>query len=893
MIYRLTALLLFFAVQLNAQRFINRTSEDPMTFTGMQLQYDLWKKDKDLSKEHYWKYFKRWEMDMQMHTNASGERTDVSEYINAAVEVAKEKNQQSGARMASGAWYPVGPNVVPNNLTGYMQNGIGRINCIAFHPTNSSTYFVGVAQGGVWKTTNNGASWIPLTDNLPITRISDIAIDPNDPDNTMYISVCDFEYIGFGLYLNGRKRNTHYGLGVYKTTDGGITWQPTGLSFQLTDGDASLIRRVIVDPTNSNTILACGVSGMYRSTDAGANWTLMNNSLFWDMEQDPINPDIVFAASGWVANSNDGAAGIYKSVDFGLTWTQLTTGIPATGQVQRIKLAIAPSDPNYVYAVAVDIQSGLYGIYKTIDAGTNWTFINPGTNFLEWDEGSNSGGQGTYDLGFMVNPTNRNILYTGGVNVWGSADGGNTWNPASHWTLYYGPTLHGDIHFIERQPLTGNIFVCSDGGIYRTTGITTQTWNAANNNIPWPTQWTDISYGMQITSFYRLSSSKNSAGRLMAGAQDNGSFYFDNNAWSTIFGGDGMDNYLDPVDNDMIIGASQYGYFSLSYDDGFTDSGTNPNVNGESGEWTTPIIADYNNYGTMYAGFENVTKSTDGGQNWTAISNFPFAGNPQEICALAVSNTNANVLYAAKRVRYEYNLDGLLYKTTNGGGTWTNVTAGLPDSLYFTSVEISETDANTVYVTCAGFSTGNKVFRTVNGGASWQNISYNLPNIPVNCVKYIPGNGTVMLATDLGVYVFDPVGNSWNNTSIGLPNVIVSDIEFNIPLNKIYISTFGRGIWATDLDVFTSTINHPVNNSLALELYPSPNNGTFTITVPEEKSATEELSLNVIDITGRIVHSEKLNGKSSYAITLNLPSGMYFAHVRGTSLYGVKSFVVE
>lgn len=879
---------------LHAQQFIKRQNSDPLRFTEIQKQFDEWAKGRDLSREHHWKYFKRWEMDMQMHTDAQGERTDASPYIQAAANVAAEKAQAANSRMASAAWYPAGPNVVPGNLTGYMQNGIGRINCIAFHPTNSNTYFVGVAQGGVWKTTNNGVSWTPLTDNLPILRISDIAIDPNDPDNTMYISVCDFEYIGFGLYLNGRKRNTHYGLGVYKTTDGGATWQATGLSFLLTDGDASLIRKIIIDPSNSNNLLACGVSGMYRSTNAGANWTQVNNALFWDMAADPVNANTIYAASGWVANSNDGAAGIYKSTDFGQTWTQLNTGIPATGQVQRIKLAIAPSDPNYIYAIAVDVMSGLYGIYKSTNAGTSWSFINNGVNFLEWDDGSNSGGQGTYDIGLMVHPTNRNIVYCGGVNVWGTSDGGNTWEPASHWTLFYGPTLHGDIHFIERQPSTGNIFVCSDGGIYRTPAITTQSWADANNNIPWPTVWTDIGYGMQVTSFYRVSSSRNSAGRIMAGAQDNASIYFDNNTWNTIIGGDGMDNYLDPVDNDALIGSSQYGNFAYSPDDGASSWGINPNVNGEAAEWTSPIVADYNNYGTLYAGFENVCKSTDGGQSWSVISNFPFAGNAQEISALAVSNSNPQVLYAAKRVRYEFNLDGLMYKTTNGGTTWTNVTAGLPDSLYFTSVEISESDANTVYVTCAGFSTGNKVFRTTDGGSTWQNISYNLPNIPVNCVKYIPGASTVMIAADLGVYVLDAANNTWTLNSTGLPNVIVTDIEFNVTLNKIYVSTFGRGIWATDLDVFTSSLNQPTNNvSSALSLYPSPNEGSFTIGVPAEKAATETILLEVIDITGKVVHTETLSGRSEYAIRLDVPAGMYFAHLRGNTISGVRSFIVK
>jgi photosystem II stability/assembly factor-like uncharacterized protein len=401
-----------------------------------------------------------------MHTNAQGEMGDPTEYIDAAIEVANQKNAAGSQQVAASAWYPVGPNAVPGNLTGYMQNGIGRINCITFHPTNASTYYVGVAQGGLWKTTNNGASWTPLTDNLPITRISDIALDPADPNNTIYISVCDFEYIGFGLYLNGRKRNTHYGLGVYKSTDGGLTWNPTGLTFQLTQGEASLIRKIIIDPANSNNILACGVTGMYRSTDAGATWTNVNTGLFWDMVQSPSTPNTIFAATGWVMNSNDGSAGILKSTDFGATWTTLPTGIPATGLVQRVKLGMSAANPLYIYALTVDTQSGLYGIYKSVNGGTSWTFINPGLNILEAGDGTNGGGQGTYDLGFLVSPSNANVLFTGGVNLWGSSDGGVTFNPASHWTLYYGPTLHGDIHFIASHPITGNIFVCSDGGVF-------------------------------------------------------------------------------------------------------------------------------------------------------------------------------------------------------------------------------------------------------------------------------------------------------------------------------------------------------------------------------------------------------------------------------------------
>lgn len=875
----------------HAQPFLTRTPGTAHTFKQMQLDFDTWKKSVDISKQKHWKYFKRWEADMQLHTDATGTPGDPALYIEAVTQAAAQKPLEKGTAFNTTAWLPVGPNVLPGNLTGYMENGIGRMNCIAFHPTDPATYFVGVAQGGVWKTTNNGISWIPLTDNLPITRVSDIAIDPVNP-NTMYIALCDFEYIGVGLNLNGRKRNTHYGLGVYKTTDGGNTWQPTGLTFQLTNGDASLIRKTIIHPTNTNKLVACGANGVYRSNDAGATWNHVLDSLSWDMLQDPVNPNTLYLATGWVANANDGYAAIYKSTDFGDTWDMLNTGITGTGVVQRVKLAMAPNDPNYIYALTVNIDQGLYGIYKTTDAGANWSYIPPALNVLEYDQGFNTGGQGNYDLGFHVNATNRDIVYVGGVNLWVSADGANTFNPATHWTTGYGPTIHADIHFIEQQPSTGNFFVCNDGGLYRTTNVISQTWDDANNGNPWPTQWTNLCNGLQISSFYRLSSSRNPSGRLVAGAQDNATFYYDNGVWNTIFGGDGMDNYLDPSNDDVIIGSSQYGSFSYSDDDGNNSFGIDANPNFEVAEWTSPIVADYNQPGTLYAGFANVSKTTDGGFTWSVISNFPATGiSMNEISALAVAHNNSDVIYAAKRVRYEFSVPGSVYVTSNGGNSWTDITAGLPDSLYYTSMDVSQTDANTVYLSMAQFSAGNKVFKTTNAGVTWQNISYNLPNLPVNCVKTCPGTNVLIAATDVGMYMLNTVTNTWVNISTGLPNVILQDIEFNVALNKAYVCTFGRGIWETDLSTISGV--PLVNGSqLNIDLYPTLSHGTFTIKIPSG-NYKEPFQLSVIDITGRQVHLAELKGHTLYPQNIKLNAGRYFAKLTGNNLSGVKSFVVE
>ena len=881
--------LLFCSQIIFAQTFYKNKTNRALTFNELKSQFNEFKNNNDLTKQKHWKNYKRWEQEMELHTNTKGEPAGFDDYINATIDMANYKQQQFQSN-SSAAWAPFGPNVLPNNQTGYMENGIGRINCIAFHPTDANTFFVGVAQGGVWKTTNNGVSWTPLTDNLPITRISDISINPTNP-NEMYISVCDFEYIGVSLHLNGRKRNTHYGLGVYKTLDGGLTWAPTGLTYNLTNGDASLIRKVIINPTNTNEVLACGVSGMYKSLNAGSTWTKKLDSLFWDMHQDPVNPNIIYASTGWVLTSNIGNAGVYKSTDFGNTWTMLNTGMPLTGDIQRVKIAIAPSNPNFIYALCVDLVGGLYGIYKSIDAGLNWSFIPPTNNILEGGNGGSSGGQGNYDLGLLVDAGEANTVYVGGVNMWASYDAANSFYPISHWTTQYGATLHGDIHYIAQNPVNGNFFVCSDGGVYQTSLMIGDDFSNAIN-VGWPTVWTKMNDNIQISSFYRLSSSKTTTEQLIAGAQDNASMYYNAGNWFTIFGGDGMDNCLFPISNTRVFGSSQYGNFYNSTTNGIGYSGVTSNVNSEQAEWVTPVVADFNNSGTMYIGYENIVKSANYGSTWTPLATIvsnTVTGQSSEISALAVSNSNSQVIYAARRVRYENGVNGIVFKTTNGGGSFTNVTNNLPDSLYYTGIEISESNENIVYVSMAGFTAADKVYTTSDGGTTWQNITYNLPNLPVNCIKQIPGTNDLMVATDVGVYSLSAGSTTWVNNSFGLPNVIVSDIEFNQALNKVYVSTFGRGIWETTINSIVTGVKNSKETIYNYQLYPTVNTGTFTL---EFENDTHEKTIEVIDVMGKIMYTQKANTRK-IELKLNLSSGTYFVRTTSNHLLGVKKIIVE
>lgn len=873
----------------NAQSFLSNTQNRALSFKELQLQFEAYKKANDLKTTKGWKSFKRYEYEMQLHTNGRGEPDGFEDYINAALE---RTQFQAAKGAATGVWAPYGTSSVPTNSLGYAPNGIGRINCVAFHPTDTNTYYVGVAQGGLWKTTNGGISYTPLTDNLPITRISDIAIDPSNP-NTLYISVCDFEYVGFGIYYTGRKRHTHFGVGVYKSTDAGLTWNATGLTFQLTQGEASLIRKIIVHPSNPSQVLACGVSGMYRSTNGGVNWNKTSDSLFWDMAITPGNPNIIYAATGWVMNASIGSAGVWKSSDFGQTWSLLNTGIAPRNSAQRVRLGIAPTNTNYIYAITCDTQGGLEGLYLSTNAGVTWTQQPFTDNILEYGQGQGSGGQGTYDLAFCVSDTSENVIYTGGINVWGSITAGATYSPVTHWTYSYGNnTIHADVHSIDKQPGTKNYFVCTDGGLYKTRNIVLHDWNGG-----WPTQWQDMSNGMQITSFYRISSSRNAAGRIVGGAQDNSSFYAKNNNWATIFGGDGMDNYLSSTNNQEILGSSQYGNFYYSNDDGQTGTTVGSNPNFEASEWVTPVVGDPANTSIVYVGNENVVKSTDGGQTWTALasifSNTTTQSNT-EISALAVSPINPNIIYAARRVRYELNMPGVVISSTNGGISFKNITGNLPDSLYYTGIEASPFNASEVVVCMAGFANTCKVFKSVTGGTTWTNISYNLPNVPINCIKYVPGSGQLVVAGDMGIYYLNKNSNTWIPYSNGMPNVICSDIEFNTVLNKIYVSTFGRGIWESSLSALKLLqpnvgVNETQTTKSSVVVFPNPSKGNFKISGVENLLGSK---VDVLDVLGRCVYTSSLK-ENNQELQLHVMPGAYYLRIENEKEIVVQKLQID
>jgi hypothetical protein len=519
---------------------------------------------------------------------------------------------------------------------------------------------------------------------------------------------------------------------------------------------------------------------------------------------------------------------------------------------------------------------------------------------LEWYDGSSGGGQGWYDLALLVSPTDRNTVYTGGINMWGSTDGGVTFDAVSYWRGDYGPSLNADQHQIAYNPLNVKYYVCDDGGLYSTSQILIGSWTDAQNTsgYNWPTIWEKKSSGMQVTSFYRCSTSPAADGNLIAGAQDNGTYFYNGTIWQNVIGGDGMECILHPTNPQVFYGSSQYGSLAMSYDGGATTNYLSSPL--EYGEWTTPFVMHPDSSDILFAAYGNIFKSVDAGNSWYPISAMPVngtLGQPNISSALAIAPSNPNCLYVAKRYYYSYGEPSALWVTTDQGTNWVNRTLGLPDSLYLTSIEIDGDDPATAWVTVGGFVPGVKLFKTTDYGANWTNVSRNLPNLQCNTVVQDVSHprNPIYVGLDVGVYYGNDTSSTYELYATDLPNVVISDLEFDVSNAQIVAATFGRGLWGVSLkDDVVSSIHSGNAQALAMTVVPNPNAGEFQIQL--EGTSTETMQVQLIDIMGRVIHEGAVapfEVGCAVPVLQSLAPGYYFARVLGSDVRLTVKFLVK
>ncbi|MGZ4036906.1 MAG: WD40/YVTN/BNR-like repeat-containing protein, partial [Bacteroidia bacterium] len=558
----LPILLVLCAFNSKAQmKYLEMSNDSNANFYDIKREFENYWKDRPYTRGSGYNVFKRWAAYMEPRVYPSGSLKGVGRSRayeeRRKQEEAMAQNKLIGNTAAptstTASWVALGPFGSANNT------GAGRLQCVRFMPGLPTTIFVGAAAGGLWKSTDNGATWTTNTDQLASLGVADITIDPTNT-NIMYLATGDLDGSGSGFSFGDTKST-----GVLKSTDGGATWNTTGLSW--TTSQQRFISKLLLNPQNTGEVFAFTSVGIYRTRDAAATWTLVTNGNFKDAEYKPGDTTTIYAANGAV---------LMHSTNGGQSFTGTT--FPSAG-LNRIAIAVTPADPNYVYVLGSKTSNSCFGgLWRSTNSATSFSLMSSTPNVLDGTAtgSSTSAGQGWYDLAIGASPANKDEITVGGVNTWKSVNGGANWTLNTCWNNAVcgsGPSYsHADQHDIVYLNGTTN-YLCNDGGLSRTTNS--------------GTSYTTINGTMNISEPYFLGLSASNPNLIVAGLQDNGTVLWNGSTWNRIYSGDGMDCFIDWSNNNVIIAAYVNGAFAKSTNGGASFSNIVTGLTG-TGNWVAP-----------------------------------------------------------------------------------------------------------------------------------------------------------------------------------------------------------------------------------------------------------------------------------------------------------------
>jgi photosystem II stability/assembly factor-like uncharacterized protein len=680
----------------------------------------------------------------------------------------------------------------------------GRIDDFAVVETNPTTWYVGVATGGVWKTTNNGTTFDPIFDDQSNTSIGDICIASSDPN---------IIWVGTGEPNN--RQSSSWGDGVYRSLDGGKSWQNMGLR------DSKHIARIVIDPRDPNIVYVAALGhlwgankerGVYKTTDGGKTWSpslfINEDTGATDIAMDPQSSSTLYAAVyqrrrvPWGFNGGGQGSGLYKTIDGGATWKKLTKGLPTEGPTGRIGIDIYRSNPSVVYAV---IENAKGGTFRSDDRGETWVKM------------SDTNHRPMYYSQIRIDPNNDQRLWMCGAPMLISDDGGKTFTQ----TLV--TRIHGDYHGLWIDPANSNhVLAGSDGGIHQSYDRG-RTWDHLNT-IP-------------LGQFYEISLDNQKPYMVYGGLQDNGSWAgpsgtlnvdgISNDEWFRTGGGDGFYSVVDPTDSNIIYVESQNG--SVSRLELKTSERRLIRPQSPKGEpeyrfdWNSPIVISSFNHSTIYFGGNRVFRSTNRGDTWTRSNELtnnedrdkkPIMGalpdkttlsrhDGQEtfgqVVTLAESPIKEGLLYAGTD-------DGNLQVSRDSGATWKNITSrvpGLPKNAYVSRVVPSRYGEGTLYATFDNHRSDDYntyVFVSTDYGESWKSLKSDLPaGTTCRVIREHPRNQNLLfLGTEFGAFVSFDRGARWTRLKGNLPMVRVDDIQIHPRDNDLVLGTHGRSVWILD-----------------------------------------------------------------------------------------------
>jgi hypothetical protein len=775
-------------------------------------------------------------------------------------------------QLVLGTWTPLGPGNIG-----------GRTRRILIHPTSPNIMYTAGVAGGVWRTTNSGATWTPLADLIANIAVNSLAMDPSNP-NVLYAGT------GEGYFnIDGVR-----GAGIFKTTDGGANWSQLLSTNTL---DFQYVNDLVVSPVNSNRVYAGTRTGVWRSTDGGANWTrVLNPSIQGGCLDLAIrtdqSTDYLFAACGTFVQAT-----IYRNTDAAGsgTWTAVLT----ESQMGRTTLAIAPSNQNIIYALASSnaggqFEDGLHAVFRSTSSGDpgSWTAQVRNTDSTQLNTvllsntvfafGANCGlgsnqfyNQGWYDNVIAVDPADPNRVWAGGIDLFRSDDGGQNWGIASYW--WAGDTnpayVHADNHTIVFHPqyngtTNRTMFVAGDGGIFRTddarapiatgnsaacnTGNTGMQWKSLNNN-----------YG--VTQFYHGLPYPNGT-TYFGGTQDNGTLRGTDsggvNAWVEIHGGDGGYVAIDPTNTQILYAGNTGLSIRKSTDGGASFAPATNGITNAGFLFISPFIMDPTSAQRLWTGGSALWRTSDAATSWTQASTNLAGGS---VSAIAVAPSNANHVLAGTSSGFIHRTDiGL---TSNSGTAWP---AAQPRTGYVSWVAFDPNNASIAYATYSSFG-GTHVWRSTDGGASWTGIdgsgASGIPDIPVHSIVVDPNDSArLYLGTDLGVFTSTDSGATWAVENTGFANVVVESLALNTVggATSLYAFTHGRGAWR--VTVSTSNCAFTLNSTSQSFI---ASGGTGSVNVTAGAGCTWTAASNESWITISSGNSGTGNGTVNYSVAAN------------------------
>jgi photosystem II stability/assembly factor-like uncharacterized protein len=675
-------------------------------------------------------------------------------------------------------WVSLGP--TPGEYFDYGKIS-SRIVSGTYDPQNHDIIYIGPAYGGVWKSTDGGVNWVPLTDNQPSMAMGAIVLDPDNPQ-IVYAGTGEATYSGA----------SYAGLGLLKSTDGGTTWTPITAGLPV----HTYFSRLVIRPGHNNELLAAlGYNGLYKSTDSGETWSALLAGRCDEVRYTPTG-DTVFVLGAGTA--------FKRSIDGGNTFSNFSSGLPLG---ERNHFDYCYSDPAYMYAAIY--SSTAFRVFKSTDYGLTFSQVSPSTNF-NW-------GQAWYDMYCRVNPVNHDVAFIGTIDVFRTRDGGATFENITN--AYSGGVVHPDQHYLFFDPQDPNtFFACNDGGIYKSTD---------NGN-----SFINMNQNLTLTQFYRITTSPFLSSRILGGTQDNGTQQtYASLAWAAAFGGDGGEVAFNPFDQNYIIGETQNGGLTRTVNNGVSwmYNAMNGIDQNENVAWVAPILHHPSISGIYYVARQNVYKSTNNGGSWSVISSGYINGtNP--VSELAISKSNPNVMLASSGNK--------VFRSSDGGINWTNVTTGLPNKTV-SSIYIHPDNEEEFLVAFFGLG-GDKVYKSDNSGNSWRSISGDLPDTPVNDLFiYTDDNvhpNTYFVATDIGAFLTKDDGVNWVELANGIPNTLVMHLDYSPETHTLRAGTHGRGVYEAYIDFYlpvelasfsASISNNDVN--LSWETASETNNRGFEV----------------------------------------------------------------